>query len=91
MVVLGVRTDPKPLHTNLDRQPECAIAKPNANAVESPAAYLLEIQRRVSGVTAKQFIVAACQFLYLRREPMKAIPEAPGCQVLQISVARPAK
>jgi hypothetical protein len=89
LVIVPVRTDPKPVHPILHRNAERTVIKPNPRTMKAPVPDSLEVKRRVRRLSFEQCVVLARRSLNFRRQCVKASPEPRGRGVLQSSWAWP--
>ena len=76
LVVLAVRSDPKPMHPFFRGSTERTVVQANARAPQLPAAELLEVQRRVVEIGLEQRKIFAREQLHIGGQRVKALPEA---------------
>ena len=88
-VVLGMASNPKPVHALCNRNAKRAVMQANANAIHSRATEGLELKRRVRGVSSKQLVVSSSERLDFGGQLLKALPEPSRRCVIQGSFRGP--
>jgi hypothetical protein len=58
-VVVGMASDPEPMHPAIDRHPERSTVQTHADAVHSFAGNLLELKRGVRGIASQECVVSS--------------------------------
>src|SRR5712691_371913 len=66
LVVLGMRSDPKPAHVTLNLDSKRSVMRAHAHRPE--LADLLEVERRVPGIRFEKFVVLVGQITDIGRE-----------------------
>jgi hypothetical protein len=88
-VVLGMRADPKPVHSFLHWNAESAVVESDTNAVESRPANSLELQRRMRRIGAQESVVSTRESLDFSGQCIEALPKALRSRGLQGSRREP--